>query len=333
MNKNLIIGFLSMFLFFEVQGAFFAQEQNQELKEGFSYQAGVSLVMSPIFEAKPDDGSGKNHFAPITGINIPVPYAQFVAAYTKPLDFGDNPIFSGANIMFVTGPTLTPITLDTQVGIMFTPSPILKFGLGATAGTGWAIGDSHGIGLYNSNSDKYEQSVPFTVWRYSFVFQTSFQFDFGAIFPGEWTHVVIMANEQIYYLANTSAKNYEPWEWLSNKDYVNGFCQMGSVMLGYMLPEKIFRLIGMSLSWDGYLNGSDYGIYDKNFDGDFVNLILSLQSLLYLNDKNQLVIAASLNSRRAFLEPASPTGSDIKKTASGREWCFTGVTVQWVYSF
>ena len=142
-----------------------------------------------------------------------------------------------------------------------------------------------------------------------------------------------MANEQIYYLANTSAKNYEPWEWLSNKDYVNGFCQMGSVMLGYMLPEKIFRLIGMSLSWDGYLNGSDYGIYDKNFDGDFVNLILSLQSLLYLNDKNQLVIAASLNSRRAFLEPASPTGSDIKKTASGREWCFTGVTVQWVYSF
>ena len=168
----------ALFLIFGGSSGLFAQEQareqeqSQEVQEGFSYQLGVSLSLSPVLESIPDDGRGKNHFASIKGMNIPVPYAQFVSIYTKPLDFGDNPIFSGANIAFVAGPTLTPITLDTQAGIVFTPIPVLNIGLGATAGTGWAIGDAHGIGLYNTDIEKYEQCVPFKVWHYSFIFQS-----------------------------------------------------------------------------------------------------------------------------------------------------------------
>ena len=67
----------------------FAQEQEvqeeeteeQETKEGFGYQLAVSLSFQ--------------------GLNIPIPYAQFAVTYTKPLDFGDNPIFSGANIIII----------------------------------------------------------------------------------------------------------------------------------------------------------------------------------------------------------------------------------------
>ena len=336
-DKRLLIVFFSIIVFFGAHAFLFAQENEtqvkDEVKEGFTYQMALSLSLSPILESKADDGRGKNHFAAIKGINIPVPYAQFVAMYTKPLDFGDNPIFSGANIAFVAGPTLTPITFDTQAGIIFTTSTILNIGLGATAGTGWAIAESPGIGLYNPAAGKYVQSLTFTVWRYSFCFQTNFQFDFGAIFPGEWTHIVITANEQLYYQGNTAAKKYDLWEWTGGIDYVNGFNQSGNVMLGYMFPEKKFRLIGLALAWQSLLDGSDYGIYAKNFDGDFVNLVLGLQAMIYLNDNNQLAISSSLSSQRAFLEPASPNSSNIKKTASGREWSFTGVTVQWVYKF
>ena len=329
----------ALFLIFGGSSGLFAQEQeteeeqSQEVEEGFSYQLGVSLSLSPVLESIPDDGNEKNHFAAMKGINVPVPYAQFVAMYTKPLDFGDSPIFSGANIAFVAGPTLTPITFDTQAGIIFTPSPILNIGLGATAGSGRAIGDSHGIGLYNPTVEKYEQSLPFTVWRYSFCLQTNFQFDFGAIFPGEWTHIVITTNEQLYYEGNTAAKKYDLWEWSGGIDYVNGFKQTGNVMLGYMFPEKKFRLIGLALAWQNYLKAGDYGEYAQSYDGDFVNLILGLQAMIYLNENNQIAISSSLSSQRAFLEPASTNSSNIKKTASGREWSFTGVTVQWVYSF
>ena len=172
-DKRLIIVLFSIIVFFGAHAFLFAQENEsqvkEEVKEGFTYQMALSLSLSPILESKADDGRGKNHFAAIKGINVPVPYAQFVAMYTKPLDFGDNPILSGANIAFIAGPTLTPITFDTQAGIIFTPSSILNIGLGATAGSGWAIGDAHGIGLYNSITDKYEQSLPFTVWRYSLI--------------------------------------------------------------------------------------------------------------------------------------------------------------------
>lgn len=141
-------------MFFGAHAFLFAQENESqvkdEVKEGFTYQMALSLSLSPILESKADDGSGKNHFATIKGMNIPIPYAQFIAMYTKSL---------------------------------------------------------------------------------------------------------------------------------------------------------------------------------------FVNLVLGLQAMIYLNDNNQLAISSSLSSQRAFLEPPNTTACNIKKTASGREWCFTGVTVQWVYTF
>ena len=110
---------------------------------------------------------------------------------------------------------------------------------------------------------------------------------------------------------------------------------LGNVMLGYMFPDKIFRLIGLALAWQSHIKDSDYGTYAKTYDGDFVNLVLSLQAMFYLNDKNQLAVGTSLSSQRAFLKPKSPfaTSSNIKNNASGREWNFSGLIVQWVYSF
>ncbi|MBO4856982.1 MAG: hypothetical protein J5527_00535 [Treponema sp.] len=319
----------------------YAQESEQNttstedftVEKGWSFMSALSLKLSPVIENQPDDGNGGNHFAPIKGINIPVPYGQFVAIYIIPLDFGDNIIFSGANIQLVAGPTITPVGIDTQAGIIFTPSPIINFGLAATAGTGWAIGPSHGIGLYNFSTNKYEQSTPFTVWKYDFIFQTKFQFDFGILIPGDWTHIVIQAAEQLYYEGNTAAKKFQPWEWSGSVDNVNGFQQAGSALLGYMFPEKVFRLIGLGLGWQGHLSGKDYGIYDSNFNGSFKNLFACLQAMLQFDDNNQLAISAACNGVRAFTEKYEPTDSCITKRASGREWYFDGITVQWAYTF
>ena len=319
----------------------YAQENEQNtrstedftVEKGWSFMSVLSLKLSPVIENQPDDGNGGNHFAPIKGINIPVPYGQFVALYTIPLDLGDNPIFTGANIQLIAGPTLTPVGIDTQAGIIFTPSPIINFGLAATAGSGWAIGPSHGIGLYNFSTNKYEQSTPFTVWKYDFIFQTQFQFDFGILIPGDWTHIVIQAAERLYYEGNTAAKKYQPWEWSGSVDNVNGFQQAGSALLGYMFPEKVFRLIGLGLGWQGHLSGKDYGIYDSNFNGSFKNLFACLQAMLQFDDNNQLAISAACNGVRAFTEKDEPTDSCITKRASGREWYFDGITVQWAYTF
>ena len=316
--------------------ALYAKEDSDEVQvlgNTWSFMSGISFNLGPVSEQKPDDGSGGNHLAPITGVNIPVPFAQFVAVYTIPLDFGDNIIFSGANIQLVAGPSLTPVGLDTQAGIIFSPSPIINFGLAATIGSGWAIGSAHGIGLYNYSTNEYEQCTPFTVWKYDFIFQTQFQFDFGALFPGEWTHIIITTGEQIYYEGNTAAKNEELWEWAGSKDNVNGFQQAGNVFLGYMFPDKVFNMIGFVFAWQGHLSGDDFGIYDSNYDGAFKRLSVGCQAMFAVNDNNSIVLSTSFTGNRAFLEKVSPTESCITKTTSGREWYFDGITVQWAHTF
>ena len=310
-----------------------AQEDASVVESGVSYLSSISLQLSPIVNPKSDDGNGGNHFAPITGIGLPIPYAQFVAKYSIPLNFGSNPIFSGSNIAFIAGPTLTPLTLDTQIGVVFTPSPIINFCLGTTFGTGWSLADNHGIGLYVPSRNEYNACIPFVVWKYDVILQTNIQFDFGIFFENDWSHIILTANEQIVYEGNTAAKDEEPWEWMGSKDYVNGFLHTGNVMLGYMFPVSIFKMIGIAFAWQGHISGKDYGVWESSYNGGFINYSLALQTLLEISNKSQLVLSTSLNSRRAFLEPVQSTDSCITKTASGREWCFSGLTIQWVYNF
>ena len=321
-----------------LSGQVFAQAVSEDdevevVAPSFSFMSSISLQWSPVYEAKADDGSGADHFAPITGINIPIPYFQFMAQYKIPLDFRESIVFQGANLLFVAGPTITPISLDNQLGVIFTPTPILSFGIAATAGTGWAIGESHGIGVYKPLTDEYEQCTPFAVWKYNFIFQTQFQFDFGIFFPSKWTHIIVTATEQLYYEGNTKAGKADPWEWMGSKDYVNGFKQAGNALIGYTIPDTILQVIGIGLSWQGNLSGSDYGIYDSNFNGSFIMLSVGLQCLLAASEKDQIAISTSIFSRRAFLETTTLTDACITKTASGREWCFNGLSVQWIHTF
>ena len=313
----------------------FAQESSEQndSEPHWTFTSAVSIQLSPIFEAKQNAEGNKNQFAPITGINVPVPYAQFNAQYIVPLDFGDNLVFQGANLLFVAGPTITPVSLDTQLGVIFTPTPILNFGLAVTAGTGWAIGESHGIGIYKPLTNEYVQNTPFATWKYDFIFQTQFQFDFGFLIPSKWTHIILSATEQIYYEAHSGAGKAEPWEWMGSPDYVNGVLQAGNVLLGYTIPDTSLRLIGIGLTWQSHLSGSDYGIYEANYNGSFTTLALALQSVISLSKKDLLSFGLSLSSRRAFLEAPGTSPACITKTASGREWCFSGLSVQWIHTF
>ena len=69
----------------------YAQENEQNtrstedftVEKGWSFMSVLNLKLSPVIENQPDDGNGGNHFAPIKGINIPVPYGQFVYRHQK----------------------------------------------------------------------------------------------------------------------------------------------------------------------------------------------------------------------------------------------------------
>ncbi|BDC94499.1 hypothetical protein [Treponema bryantii] len=313
--------------------SFFAvsEEGDNNSKSGFSYISSLGLQIAPSY-ANETVNENKNRFAPIKGFGIPVPFGQFVVKYSIPLDLGSSIIFSDANISFIAGPTLTPITFDNQLAVIFSPSPVMNFICGGTLGTGWNLAGNYGVARYDEERELYEPSNPFSTWKYDFIMQANFQFDFGFLFPGEWTHVLTMLSYTNKYEALTSVDNKEIWQWQGTFDNVNGWQYSLTFYLGYDLP-KIIKRIGCSYTIAGHYDGNDYGDYNQAFDGNYVTKAFSLQLLIAGNKFNEFQISSSISSRRLYMDNSSNISGKIKKYKVGDEWIFNGLVMQWAHYF
>ena len=300
----------------------------------WEFSSSVGLQMTPKTKAvvvDENDSADKNHFAPINGINIPAPYGQFVVNYKIPLNFGESIVFQDANVTLSGELNWTPVTYENQFIIYFSPSPVLTLSFESVAGTGWSLFGTDGLAIYDKASDSYKALTPFRDWKYSFAGKAEFQFDFGFLFPGEWTHVVTKLSYTARYEACTAAARYEPWAAIGSET-VNGFTYSATGILGYMLPFKL-NLIGLAVNFKGHFDGGDFGDYDSNYDGDFTEISLALQAVMKLNEKNELNFGATLPSRRAFTSEVEDGKASVAKQTGGREWYFNGLSVVWKYNF
>lgn len=317
--KKTLIYLIALFLFCDL----FAGE--------WSCNSSLGLQLTPKNKARVVSRSGDNCFAEIIGINIPAPYGQFVGNYKIPLNFGESIVFQDANVTLSGELNLTPVTYENQFIIYFSPSPIVTFSLESVAATGWSLFGNNGLARYNRYADSYESLTPFKDWKYSFAGKLEFQFDFGFLFPGDWSHIVTKASYTVRYEACTAANACEPWSVIDSEN-VNGLTYSATFILGYMLPYK-FYFIGLAVNFKGHYSGSDFGEYDFNFDGDFIEVSFAIQSVIKLSQKNEFQIGAAIPSRRAFMQNVNDGKACVTKTALGREWYFNGVSVLWKYTF
>lgn len=297
----------------------------------WSFSSVIMAQVPFVSKAKQVEKEGENHIAPITGLTVPVPMGMVSAKYQIPLNFGDSLLFQGANVTFEDSISLSPISIEDEISVSFSPIPILSLTAGASAGTAWNIMGIKGVAKYDSESDSYEALTPFANWKYSFFGRAGLQFDFGAIFPGEWTHVITTASYGVKYEGFTAADNKEPWSYAGGEN-VNGLTYSTSMFIGYMMPLRL-KMIGLAASFNGRYSGDDYGVYDSNFDGDFMGTSFALQGVVALTEKDSLQIMTSLSSCRAFLEEVDSDDIKITKTKAGTEWVFGGIMLGWSHNF
>ena len=300
----------------------------------WEFSSSVGLQMTPknkAVVAEKSDDCKKNYFAKITGVNIPAPYGQFVANYKIPLNFGESIVFQDANITLSGELNLTPVTYENQAIIYFSPSPVLTFSFESVAATGWSLFGTDGLALYDKSSDSYKALTPFCDWKYSFAGKTEFQFDFGFLFPGEWTHVVTKLSYTARYEACTAASRYLPWAAIGSET-ANGFTYSATGILGYMLPFRL-NLIGLAINFKGHFDGRDFGEYNSNYDGAFTEISFALQAVMKLNEKNELQFGATVPSRRAFTSEVEDGKACVSKKTAGREWYFNGASLVWKHNF
>lgn len=280
---------------------------------------------------------GGTHFAPITG-----PYSGLEgritgkANYTIPTPLGDNWLLNSANLVLQGNLELSPVSVMPGAEVKFTPLPFLVFSAGAQAGTGWNLLGIRGMAGLNSTFE-YDDITPFTSWFLKWYAQATFQFDTGAIWPGDWTHFQIMYSYQVYYTMLSAKNNGEVWMWQAAGNRVNGLKNYQNLILAYQMPLILSR-VGVLAEWDGYYSSNAFT--NPLYKGDFCQVSISPMAQLSFTEKDTLSILLGFSSRRSFttdhIRDSEGKTNDRRETSmtyDGYEWFFNRLALSYTHTF
>ena len=326
--KCLFFGLIFFNTFFV--GNLFADNNTEDIsKLDYSLKLQTDIALSP----KNIVQSGGTHFSEIETL-----FGSFVGQetcfldVTFPLYEGKNFLVKNVNINFSTNVQISPVTAKFTGEINFTPFPFLILNAGSHIGTGWAIGNNYGIGIYNYETKFYEALDFCNNWYYSYWFGGVFQFDLGAVIPGKWTHVVCQIKDLVNYVGMSGVEDGKLWMWQTNPNSVNGWMNYLFAVVGYQLPWNNM-LIGINLETWNYLDKNAFGEYSSTFNNDFVETALSLICYFDITPKDTIYIVPCISSRRSFVENRENNDCEIELNYSGREWYFKRAAVRWIHKF
>ena len=328
------------------------EKENENLKFSLTVQAAYypdneNLTTAPAVPLVTplDNGAEANHYSPIIG-----PYSGLEGRITPQVDYiiptplGDNWLVSGANVKLSGYLQITPVSLNLGGSASFTPLPFLVFSAGGEAGTGWTVPGlfETGLGVYDNDltSETYNHYIhsPFAMWNLKTWIQGTFQFDFGALFPGDWTHVVMQFTYQTYYKKNTAAADQQLWMWNLAGNQVNGWYQYMNGVLAYQFPAvKVLNMAGVIFESDGAYSDDAYS--NASYQGSFKEVSLEPFVNLDLTKKDSLALVFHWCSRRTY--ESRPDKNDAKNTTIpdsyfttvGREWYFKRFAINYVHRF
>ena len=305
----------------------------QEEKSPLTFYTGTDFAYYP----KSDFVKGESsHFAPLTGV-----YSGLEGRITAHLDYtlatplGSHWLLNSANVIFGSTFEITPVSLKPGVNVKFTPLPFLVFSAGAEIGTGWNLLGMQGMARYTGIADNwYEDLNPFGSWFYKWWAQGTFQFDTGAIWKGDWTHVQMMYTYQVYYEGMTGVENGQIWEWQLGDPKVNGLRNYQNIVLAYGLPSVCNR-VGVMIELDGYYEDTYDSTKYPGYDGDFTKISISPLAQFQFTKKDSLSLLLGFSSRRVFAQSHESSKEEPKLIAveGAREWYFNRFALSYTHRF
>ena len=201
----------------------------------------VVLFALPLLGAQENEASASSEVV-LQISSLPEAKLLFTQSFKFPFLAGSGALTKGNNINFALTGEATPITLGGLFEVTWTPIAFIQIVAGGRVGSGWRIklgGYVNGIGINNedglNNSEWVGSAFDGVLWGVHW--GGTFQFDFGAIFPSDWTHVVFRTYHEINYAGNTAAAQGESWYFESDAgENINGFNYYGNFLVGYQMP-------------------------------------------------------------------------------------------------
>jgi hypothetical protein len=161
---------------------------------------------------------------------------------------GTSPPVAENNIMVKLGAQVDPVSFNFFADAVWMPFALLNLSFGACIATGWNYNLAgtfvNGMGLYQRSDDEDSSEraqgagLDGAVWDVHG--GATLLFDFAAVFPGDWNHIVINFNNALNYKNYTRARGSDQWYFRDDGNlYQNWFSYYLSGFLGYQMPVFI----------------------------------------------------------------------------------------------
>ncbi|MCR4630249.1 MAG: hypothetical protein K5786_01315 [Treponema sp.] len=307
-----------------------AQEEESTKTSPWSFSISTDFAYYPLSAPIVSENT---HFSTFTG-----PYSGLEgrttahAYYTIPTPIGNNPLTAGDNITLEGYFELSPVSIKPGLSVSFTPIAFLVFNAGAEIGTGWNLLGIEGMGSWDASTESHYASLtPFASWYHHFWFQGTFQFDTGALIPGDWSHVVMLASYKVEHIGITGCANQELWCWQGSSNQVNGWKYYSNAILAYQMPLFIKRA-GVLAEFSGYYSDDVYE-FGSAYDGNFMTVDISPLAQFQLGQNDELSLLFNFSSRRGYSAEYEGSYSETFLSTISREWYFKRIALSWTHNF
>ncbi len=165
--------------------------------------------------------------------------ASFSHEITVPFLNSPNVLFRNNEISFDFSAFLSPISAGLEIETVFSPIAFLEFSTGIEIGSGWNSRFVRGLAINEPSGsyDNYFNNKTLKGIVHKEKAGGAFQFDLGAVIPGEWAHVVFRSYHEYYYKSFTGASKNESWLWEADDgENRNGTHYYIQNVLGYKMP-------------------------------------------------------------------------------------------------
>ena len=161
--------------------------------------------------------------------------------------------------------------------------------------------------------------------------RATIKFDVGALWPGDWHHIVGLASFEVGY-QSLLGSTQTVWEWQTFAGNADGWVYRQYYVVGYQMPIKL-SMIAMTFDLTGHFNASDYGQFAQSFGGDFLYAEIGPMIEFTLNKKNYFYSLIAFTGRRSFAEPHDKEEVEPSLTNTGTEWLWDYIAFRWVHFF
>lgn len=143
------------------------------------------------------------------------------------------------NLKLKLSASFSPVSVNTSAGAIWLPFPFLELAFNSTIGSGWniPIADGLRINQREGTNDNELVDAAFDGLVLGVEGGAAFQFDYAALVPGDWNHILFRTYHGLKYQAFTAADAGESWLYQADDgENRNGWSYTGTTFIGYQMP-------------------------------------------------------------------------------------------------